>query len=61
MRKAVANPAIANAIGQAGRARVMNEFRQEAVWEAILQEYFRLLTDKELPVPATTREPGVSG
>lgn len=52
------DPTMANAIGQAGRARVMNEFRQEAVWEAILQEYFRLLTDKELPVPATTREPG---
>lgn len=40
--------------GQAGRARVLREFRQEAIWEAMYQEYVRLLQEKGLPVPQPT-------
>jgi glycosyltransferase involved in cell wall biosynthesis len=34
--------------GGAGRERVLHEFRQEALWEAILEEYRRLLVRKGL-------------
>jgi len=37
--------------GQAGRERVLREFRQEAIWEALFQEYVRLLQEKGLPPP----------
>ena len=37
--------------GKAGRARVLREFQQEAIWEAIYQEYCRLLTERGIPIP----------
>ena len=37
--------------GQAGRERVIRDFQQEAIWEALYQEYCRLLREKGLPVP----------
>ncbi|MGB3305734.1 MAG: glycosyltransferase family 4 protein [Thermomicrobiales bacterium] len=37
--------------GKAGRERVLREFRQEAIWEAIYQEYCRLLTQRGIPIP----------
>lgn len=37
--------------GLAGRDRVLCEFRQEAIWEAIYDEYVRLLREKSLPEP----------
>ncbi len=36
--------------GLAGRDRVMEEFRQEPLWEAIYQEYLKLLQVRSLPV-----------
>lgn len=47
------DPKLADAMGRAGCARVMSEFRQEAIWEALSQEYLRLLQEKALPLPAT--------
>lgn len=37
--------------GKAGRERVLREFRQEAIWEAMHQEYARLLRDAGYPAP----------
>jgi glycosyltransferase involved in cell wall biosynthesis len=37
--------------GLAGRDRVLQNFRQEAIWEAFHQEYKRLLQEEGLPVP----------
>jgi glycosyltransferase involved in cell wall biosynthesis len=40
--------------GAAGRARVLREFRQEALWEALRGEYERLLTERGVrPARAT--------
>jgi len=39
--------------GAAARARVLAEFRPEAVWEALHREYLRLLAQRGLPLPAT--------
>jgi glycosyltransferase involved in cell wall biosynthesis len=51
------DPELRRAHGLAGRERVMREFRQEDIWEAIYQEYCRLLEQKGLPVP----EPEAAG
>lgn len=37
--------------GTAGRQRVLRDFRQEVIWEAIYQEYCRLLKQKGLSAP----------
>ena len=37
--------------GQAGRERVLRDFRPGDIWEATYQEYVRLLRAKGLPVP----------
>jgi glycosyltransferase involved in cell wall biosynthesis len=45
------DPKLASAMGRAGRERVLHEFRQETVWDALLQEYLELLAEKALPLP----------
>jgi glycosyltransferase involved in cell wall biosynthesis len=40
--------------GWAGRERVLRDFRPEAIWEAMYQEYQRLLRDRALPIPELT-------
>lgn len=45
------NPEMREAHGSAGRARVLREFRQEAIWERYHQEYVRLCAEKKSPVP----------
>jgi glycosyltransferase involved in cell wall biosynthesis len=49
---------LAAALGSAGRERVMREFRQEIVWDAIAQEYLQVLKARGLtvPTPATRNE-----
>jgi len=42
--------------GQAARERVLRDFRQEVVWEALYQEYVRLLKAKSLPTPQAALE-----
>ena len=41
--------------GQAGRGRVVKDFRPEAIWEALYQEYVRLLRQRGLAVGMDTR------
>lgn len=38
--------------GQVGRDRVLQEFRQEAIWEAVYQEYLQLLQQQGLSAPS---------
>jgi glycosyltransferase involved in cell wall biosynthesis len=45
------DPALRQKLGPAGRERVLRDFRPEDIWEALCQEYLRLLRDKGLPVP----------
>jgi glycosyltransferase involved in cell wall biosynthesis len=45
------NPELRLQHGQAGRDRVLRDFRQEAIWEALYQEYVRLLQTKGLSIP----------
>jgi glycosyltransferase involved in cell wall biosynthesis len=40
--------------GQAGRQRVLRDFRPEDIWEATYQEYIRLLRQQGLPIPEPT-------
>jgi len=45
------DPSLAKEMGEAGRTRVNREFEQESVWQALLQQYLRLLEEQGLPVP----------
>ncbi|HBO44493.1 MAG TPA: hypothetical protein DD670_11275, partial [Planctomycetaceae bacterium] len=46
--------------GRAGRERALRDFRPEVIWEAIYQEYVRLLRAKGLPVSEPREMPSVS-
>ena len=54
---------LAEAMGEAGRARVVELYRQEAVWEGLLQEYLRLLGEKAVSLrgKAEEKSDGVAG
>ena len=38
--------------GEAGRARVLREFRQEVIWQELYKDYCRLLADRGVALPA---------
>ena len=57
MQSYLENPELRRRHGAAGRERVIKEFRQELIWEAVYQEYCQLLTGKGLPVPTPKEEP----
>jgi glycosyltransferase involved in cell wall biosynthesis len=63
LQKAIAcylvDPALRRRHGQAGRERVLRDFRQEDIWRAIHQEYLRLLADRGVATtpPVTEHEP----
>ena len=44
--------ALRRAHGDAGRQRVLREFRQEVIWQALYDEYCRLLKARGLTLPA---------
>jgi glycosyltransferase involved in cell wall biosynthesis len=48
LRLYLRNPQLRRNHGRAGRQRVLSEFQQEAIWEALYQEYERLLRTKGL-------------
>ncbi|MCU1308718.1 MAG: hypothetical protein JWN45_3413 [Acidobacteriaceae bacterium] len=52
LRRLLQNRDIAEAMGRAGRTRVLREFRQELIWAVLAREYTRLLREKSLPVPS---------
>lgn len=51
IRSYLADPELRREHGRAGRERVLRDFRQEDIWEAIYQTYVRLLREKGIPVP----------
>ena len=51
LRQYLRSPELREEHGQAGRRRVLQDFGQEAIWDAQFQEYLRLLREKGLPVP----------
>jgi glycosyltransferase involved in cell wall biosynthesis len=55
VREYLRDPELRSRHGRAGRERVLRDFRQEAIWEAIYQEYTRLLAGKNLPGPNQSR------
>ena len=50
------HPELRDQHGKAGRDRVVLSFRQEAIWEALYQEYIRLIKAKGLSIPITTEQ-----
>jgi glycosyltransferase involved in cell wall biosynthesis len=50
------DPSLAKAMGSAGRAWVLREFPQEKIWDALVEEYFRVLSANGL-ANARTRVP----
>lgn len=52
MRVYVENSELRRNHGAAGRQRVLRDFRQDEIWEAIYQEYCRLLTERGLFIPS---------
>jgi glycosyltransferase involved in cell wall biosynthesis len=51
IRKYLENPDLRQAHARAARQRVLQEFRQEVIWEALVDEYRDLLRVRGLPVP----------
>jgi len=47
----LSDPAQARRLGEAGRERVLRDFRPEVIWEALAGEYSRLLEENDLPLP----------
>lgn len=58
IRRYLYDPDLRSKHGKAGRARVLKDFQQEAIWESIYQEYCRLLTDRGISIP--TPEPAAA-
>lgn len=48
IRLYINDPVLRRKHGQAGRERVLREFQQEPIWEALHQEYMRLLQEKKV-------------
>ncbi len=51
---------LAAALGSAGRERVLREFHQETVWDALAEEYLQLLQAKGLTVPTAANRDEVT-
>jgi glycosyltransferase involved in cell wall biosynthesis len=49
----LASPELRAAHGRAARARAERDFRPESVWQAVYEQYVRLLKARGLPVPPT--------
>lgn len=51
LERMLTDPARAQRLGQAGRERVLRDFRPEEVWKALAESYCRLLKARGLPQP----------
>lgn len=58
LRTYLNQPKLRRKHGEAGRERVLRDFRPEAIWEATYQEYVRLLSERGLKVRNTDRMTG---
>ena len=55
IKKYLRDPALCHQHGAAGRDRVLREFRQEVIWDALYNEYRTLLDSKNIPVAPDSR------
>ena len=53
IRTYLKDPELRRRHGSAARKWVLSNFRQEAIWEELYQEYVRWLREKRLPVPTS--------
>jgi glycosyltransferase involved in cell wall biosynthesis len=53
IRQYLQQPELGRQQGQAGRDRVLQHFSQTALWQALHQEYLRLLQTQGCPIPST--------
>ena len=51
IRRYLEDPSLRRRHGLAGRERILRDFRQEVMWEALYQEYVRLLREKGFLIP----------
>ena len=51
LARVIGDRRLASELGSAGRERVLRDFRQEIIWEALEQEYSQMLSGKGLTVP----------
>ncbi len=58
IRRYLDDPALRRAHGRAARERVLRDFRPDVIWEALYDEYARLLREHGLAAPGPTIEPG---
>jgi len=56
LHRYLGDPKLRQSHGRAGRERVVREFQQERIWQALYDEYVRLLHWKGLPTPKPVRE-----
>jgi len=56
LQEVLTDPVQARQLGQAGRARVLKDFRPEVLWMALADEYRRLLRKRGLPLPAQSKK-----
>ncbi|MUG99571.1 glycosyltransferase [Scytonema sp. UIC 10036] len=49
IRKYIQNPKLRYQHGNAGRDRILQEFRQEPIWEGLYQQYLKLLPPDSVP------------
>jgi glycosyltransferase involved in cell wall biosynthesis len=50
LSRLITDKALARELGHAGQERVMREFRQQQIWDALYREYLSLLNLRNLPV-----------
>jgi glycosyltransferase involved in cell wall biosynthesis len=58
LRKYASDPALRRRQGMAGRERALRDFAPELIWQALYQEYDRLLRARGLRQPAAGESPG---
>lgn len=49
--RVLTDPVLGERLGQAGRERVLRDFRPEPIWKALADQYRRLLEERGLPQP----------
>jgi glycosyltransferase involved in cell wall biosynthesis len=53
------DPELRRRHGTAGRERVLRDFQQGVIWEAVHEEYCRLLRERGLPLPELSGTPSL--
>lgn len=54
--RVLVDPELGERLGQAGRERVLRDFRPEPIWKALADQYRRLLEERGLPQPVPEKK-----